>query len=637
MNLDKTLPRRGFLHRRLEIKKIPTEKEITSECCRIIGNRPAKRGMEKPNYGSIFYFVSRYKLKYLGLVAVALPVSILEGLSIAAFFPLFSTLLSSPSNDVGGLGGFAAQVAEFLPLSSAFAASVLFLILIFVVKTIGILSRDLLMAYTGAKILYSVKKEIMERYASAEHQFMLDSQQGSLIYVGLTAPNAVSNLHLTLLKVLTSGMKVVSILTVLISLLPILAAAFIGLGLMYYLFIHYISKKVSYYLGLGRVEILSKMNVIANEFINGFRQIVAFNTINRWEASFDKENRAYSEIYAKDLAWQSIPRPLLEMAALGLLLGSVLLLKMTSPDTFAQDLAAFGVFAVALVQILPAVNVFGGSRLQIMNVLPDVEIAHQVLTQSVPARKDGHIEASTLTGDIVFKDVSFAHKGRIPLINHLNMTIERGKVTAIVGRSGSGKTTLINLILRLFEPSNGRITVGGVALQDLTHKTWMNQIGFVSQDPFITNSTIEDNIRFNRVGHNQQDIVRAAIVANADNFISEFPEGYHTVAGDRGVRLSGGQQQRICIARAVLDSPDILIFDEATSSLDSLSENEVQAAIEGASANRTVIIVAHRLSTIKHADQIIVMDNGKVVEQGTHQELLSGQSHYSRQVAASGS
>ena len=236
---------------------------------------------------------------------------------------------------------------------------------------------------------------------------------------------------------------------------------------------------------------------------------------------------------------------------------------------------------------------------------------------------------------IVFEDVSFAHKDREALIDNVSMTIEKGKVTAIVGRSGSGKTTLINLILRLFEPSHGRITVGGLALRDLTHETWLDRIGFVSQDPFITNNTIEENIRFNRVGHSQEDVIRAATIANANDFISEFPQGYNTLAGDRGIRLSGGQQQRICIARAVLDSPEILIFDEATSSLDSLSESQVQVAIDSASTNRTVIMIAHRLSTIRHADKIIVLDNGKVVEQGTHQELLSGQGHYSRQVAAS--
>ena len=591
--------------------------------------------MNGPNYGAIFYFLSRYKLRYAAIIAIALPVSILEGFGIAAFFPLFSNMLGNSTDDTGGFAGFILNAADYIPVSSAFVAAVLLLIVIFLVKTVGVVGRDILMADTGAKILYSVKKEIMERYSDAEYQFMVDSHQGSLIYVGLSAPNAVSSLHLTMVRGLTAALKVVAITVVLISLMPSIAVAFIGLGLVYYLVIHFISRKVAYYIGLGRVEALSKLNIIANEFLNGFRQITAFNIGRRWEASFDKENRTYSELYAKYLTWQAFPRPLLEISTLGLLLGSVLFLKATSPDTFVEDLAAFGVFAVALIQVLPSLHTFGATRVQIMNGLPDVQVAHNALTQSVPARRDGHREITSFKEAIMFEDVSFAHKDRETLMDRVNMTFEKGKVTAIVGPSGSGKTTLINLILGLFAPSDGRITVDGVPLQDLTHKSWLGHIGFVSQDPFITNNTIEENIRFNRSGHCKGEVVHAATIANAHGFISEFSQGYDTIAGDRGVKLSGGQQQRLCIARALLDSPEILIFDEATSSLDSLAEQQVQQAIDDASANRTVIIIAHRLSTIRQADKIIVLDQGKVVEQGTHQELLSSQGHYSRQVAAS--
>jgi ABC-type multidrug transport system fused ATPase/permease subunit len=268
-------------------------------------------------------------------------------------------------------------------------------------------------------------------------------------------------------------------------------------------------------------------------------------------------------------------------------------------------------------------------------VLPDVQVAHKVLTQAVPARHEGHLQLPSFEDKISFEEVSFAHRNRDVLMDKVTMVFERGKVTAIVGPSGSGKTTLINLILGLFDPSEGNITVDGISLQDLTHETWLSRIGFVSQEPFITNNTITENIRFNQEGHSFEDIEKAAIVANAHNFINEFPEGYNTITGDRGIRLSGGQQQRLCIARAVLGSPEILIFDEATSSLDSIAEKQVQEAIDAASANRTVIIIAHRLSTIRRADKIIVLDNGKVVEQGTHQELLENDGQYSRQVAAS--
>ena len=591
--------------------------------------------MNGPNYSAIFFFLARYKRRYVIIFAVALPVGVLEGFGISAFLPLFSIMLGNSSEDLGGFAGFAINIADSIPVSSSLLAAALFLAIIFVLKTVGILGRDLLMAYTGAKILYSVKRDVMERYSEAEYQFMVDSQQGSLIFVGLASPDSVSALHLTLLNGFTASLKVVAITVVLVSLMPALAGAFIALGLLYYGFIHYISRRVSYHIGVGRVEALTNLNIIANEFLNGFRQIISFNIGGRWEASFDKQNRVYSELYAKALGWRAIPRPILELSALGLLLGAVLFLKTARPESFTEDLAVFGVFAVAVVQLLPSLNSIGGTRLQMMNVLPAVQTAHLVLTQSVPARHEGDKDLTSFDKAIVFEDVSFAHKDRDTLLNKANMTFEKGEVTAIVGPSGSGKTTLINLILGLFAPSDGRITVDGIPLQDLTHQTWLGRIGFVSQDPFLTNSTIEENIRFNRGEHTEEQMIQAATIANAQDFISELPEGYDTIAGDRGVKLSGGQQQRICIARALLDSPEILIFDEATSSLDSLAEKQVQQAIDDASANRTVIIIAHRLSTIRQADKIIVLDDGKVVEQGTHQELLDSQGHYSRQLDAS--
>jgi len=217
----------------------------------------------------------------------------------------------------------------------------------------------------------------------------------------------------------------------------------------------------------------------------------------------------------------------------------------------------------------------------------------------------------------------------------VNLTIEKGKVTAIVGSSGAGKTTLINLILGFYETSGGRVTIDGLPLQEYKLETWLSKIGFVSQDPFIYHSTVANNILFGRNGHSMDSVLRAARIANAHGFITELPQGYDTIVGDRGMKLSGGQQQRIAIARAILDDPELLMLDEATSSLDSVSERVVQEAIDNVAKDRTVLIIAHRLSTIRYADKIIVLDKGQVVEEGSHRELISIQGHYSRLVASS--
>jgi ABC-type multidrug transport system fused ATPase/permease subunit len=591
--------------------------------------------MNQPRYGAMFYFLGQFRFLYALILAVTLIVSVLESLSVAAFFPLFSSLLGDGSNSSGGVVKLINSSVGLVPISSPIVAASVILIGVFLLKTIGILIRDLLVAFAGAKVLYSVKRRIMERYSAADYQFMLDSQQGSLIYNSLGAPTSVSGQLSTLSLMITTFLKIIAISTVLVAVLPKAAIAFIGLGVVYYFVIHFISRRISFSIGRGRARASTEQNIIANEFISGFRQIVTFNMARWWENRFDRENKIYSELYFKALTLQAIPRPLLELSALGLLLGFVMVLKLTSPGTFAEDLASLGVFAVAMVQILPALNSFGGSRMRLLTELPNVQIAHQVVTQAVPQRHEGTEELGPLNNAIVFEDVSFAHKDRENLLDRVNMSFEKGQITAIVGPSGSGKTTLINLILGLFQPSGGKITIDGTPLKDLTHETWLGRIGFVSQDPFTFNTTIEENIRFSREEHSREKVVQAAIIANAHDFISELPQGYDTIVGDRGMKLSGGEQQRVCIARAVIDSPEILIFDEATSSLDSLSERQVQEAIDKASAGRTVIMIAHRLSTIRNADKIIVLDNGSIVEQGTHQELLNMHGEYSRQVGAS--
>jgi ABC-type multidrug transport system fused ATPase/permease subunit len=287
-----------------------------------------------------------------------------------------------------------------------------------------------------------------------------------------------------------------------------------------------------------------------------------------------------------------------------------------------------GVFAVALMRLLPALLSLGATRMGFMSNLPGVEQTYRAITSPLPQRSDGNLALESFERAIVFENVSFAHKRRETLLQDMDLTFEKGQVTAIAGPSGAGKTTIINLILGLFQPTKGKITVDGIPLQDIKQETWLSKIGFVSQDPFTYHTTIAENILFGRNEHSRESVIQAAKIANAHGFISELPQGYDTVVGDRGMTLSGGQQQRLAIARAMLGSPEILIFDEATSSLDSLSETLVQEAIDSVSIDRTVIIIAHRFSTIEHADKIIVLDNGRVVEQGPHQELLSGQGLY---------
>ncbi|HEY9708750.1 MAG TPA: ATP-binding cassette domain-containing protein, partial [Oculatellaceae cyanobacterium] len=208
------------------------------------------------------------------------------------------------------------------------------------------------------------------------------------------------------------------------------------------------------------------------------------------------------------------------------------------------------------------------------------------------------------------------------ILQDITLTIERGQTTALVGASGAGKTTLADLIPRFYDPTQGQVLIDGVDLQKFEINSLRRKMAVVSQDTFIFNTSVRNNIAYGTQGASEEAILEAARLANALEFIQEMPEGFETQLGDRGVRLSGGQRQRIAIARALLRSPEILILDEATSALDSVSERLIQESLEKLAVGRTVIAIAHRLSTIAQADKVVVLEHGHIVEQGKYQELL---------------
>ena len=246
-----------------------------------------------------------------------------------------------------------------------------------------------------------------------------------------------------------------------------------------------------------------------------------------------------------------------------------------------------------------------------------------------PAVEDGPETIATFRDRIVVEDVSFAYEGE-PVLSSVSFEIAKGEVTALVGPSGAGKSTLADLILRLYDPNGGTITIDGFDLRRLTQASYRRLFGVVSQESLLFNATIRENIAYGRDGVAETDIVRAAQIANAHDFIMEFPDGYDTVVGDRGIRLSGGQRQRVVIARAIVHRPQVLILDEATSSLDSESERLVHRAIDRVIQGTTSIIIAHRLSTVMRADKIVVVNRGTVEAVGRHAELLAINETYAR-------
>jgi ATP-binding cassette, subfamily B, bacterial MsbA len=279
---------------------------------------------------------------------------------------------------------------------------------------------------------------------------------------------------------------------------------------------------------------------------------------------------------------------------------------------------------------LPLISQINGSRTQLAGLMHSVEITQDFLRRdNKPFMKNGLIVYQPLQHEIHFNCVSFAYPGQTKrVLQGIDLHLPRNTTLALVGASGAGKSTLADLLPRFYDPTEGCITIDGIDLREFDFKSLRRSMGVVSQDTFLLNISIRENIAYGHPEASDEEIFQAADQANAWEFIQQLPQGMETIIGDRGVLLSGGQRQRLAIARALLQNPEILILDEATSALDTVSERLVQDAIERLSYNRTTIVIAHRLSTVQKADQIAVMEHGKVVELGSHQELLAQQGYY---------
>ncbi|KTC88267.1 lipid A export permease/ATP-binding protein MsbA [Legionella cincinnatiensis] len=290
---------------------------------------------------------------------------------------------------------------------------------------------------------------------------------------------------------------------------------------------------------------------------------------------------------------------------------------------------SFLAIIAAMIQLIKPMKTLTTLNAVIQKGLAGAESVFNMLDVSIE-QEQGIILPQRVRGELVFQQVSYAYRQGENVLHDVSFTVEAGKTVALVGHSGSGKTTIASLIPRFYESNEGVITLDNIPINQISLSSLREQMALVSQNVTLFNDTLANNIAYGRSDISRDQIMHAAKLAFADEFISRLPEGYETRVGENGVLLSGGQRQRIAIARAILKNAPILILDEATSALDSESERYIQIALEEVMKNRTTIVIAHRLSTIKHADKIIVMQYGRIVEQGTHQELLDRQGHYAQ-------
>lgn len=378
-------------------------------------------------------------------------------------------------------------------------------------------------------------------------------------------------------------------------------------------------------------ESMGRIVNILDETFGGMRVIKAFNARNFVIKKIDAETDNYRKINLSISRKNELSSPLSEVlgvliVAIILYYGGNLVLK-GEGDLDAAKFITFLAFYASMIQ--PAKNFSNAiTSLQKGTIAADRIFSVIDLEPAVKNKPDA-IVLKSFNQRMEYRNVSFAYD-KEPVLRNINLTIEKGKTIALVGPSGGGKSTFADLVPRFYDPKEGEILLDGISLTEYEIESLRQQMGVVTQESILFNDTIFNNIAFGKEDATPEQVMEAAKIANAHEFISQTPEGYQTFIGERGSKLSGGQRQRIAIARAVLKNPPILILDEATSALDSESERLVQDALTNLMKNRTSIVIAHRLSTIQHADEIVVIQNGQIAERGTHAQLLAESGIYKK-------
>lgn len=374
---------------------------------------------------------------------------------------------------------------------------------------------------------------------------------------------------------------------------------------------------------------LGSMHGLLSEAIGGVRIVKAFGMEGYETARFEIENERFTKYLLRTVKVRGVSTPIMEtLGAVGFAATIWYAAHRISAGTLKPE--DFITFFAAVIMMYQPIKALNGAHLNIQQGLAAaVRVFETLDTTTEILDEPGKKVVTSFDNSIEFRGVTFSYEEK-PVLRGLDLKIEKGEVVAIVGSSGAGKTTLVNLLPRFYDIDDGSITIDGLETREMTIRSLRSLIAVISQEVILFNDTVAGNIAYGHIERPAEEIKKAALAANAHGFISRMSQGYETVIGEKGVKLSGGERQRLSIARAILKNAPILIMDEATSSLDTESEFEVQKGIENLMTGRTALVIAHRLSTVQNADKIIVLSGGVIVESGCHEELLASGGEYSR-------
>jgi subfamily B ATP-binding cassette protein MsbA len=493
---------------------------------------------------------------------------------------------------------------------------------LFLLRAIANFSDDYLSAYIAQKITLDLRADLNESLQRQSLSFFNRTPTGVMVSRVINDVNLVTQAITNgLFSIFGGGVSLIALLVVAFKLDWQLAiVAFIGFPIIVVPIIS-LSKKVRRETKNSQKQ-LSGLQSLLHETFQGNRVVKAFGMEDYERIRFNRELKRLFRIYMRVARIKAFTGPLIEaMGAFAVV--AVVWWAMGSLQSGARTLGQFAGFFTVMILVYPPFKTVSKTNNTIQQGLAAAERVFDMMDQpsDVPDNPDA-IELAHGPHRVAFENVSFRY-GDEWVLRDINLEIGAGQVVALVGMSGGGKSTLADLIPRFYDVQKGRVTVDGIDLRDLRIASLRAEIGLVTQHTFLFDDTIRANIAYGSGDRKLDRLIAAAKLANAHDFISRLPAGYETMVGELGVRMSGGERQRIAIARALLKDAPILILDEATSSLDSESERSVQEALEHLMENRTTLVIAHRLSTVRRADRIVVIVHGQIVEEGTHDELFA--------------
>ncbi|MFA6357744.1 MAG: ABC transporter ATP-binding protein [Candidatus Omnitrophota bacterium] len=585
------------------------------------------------DYLKLLKFVLPYKWSFFIAIICMGFSAVFDGVSLAMMVPLADKVLTNkkiiiPTKLPDFLANFVDKINN-IPPEVLLKNMAIVVLLLFLLKGIFGFYQSYIMSDIGQRVIRDIKSKLYSKIQSLSLSYFTHKRGGELMSRITNDVKLVENaVSYGSTDIIYQGLQVVIFAVVIFFIYFNMALiAVIALFPMSFLIIKV--GKVLRKLSKRSQENVADTNSLLYETIMGARVVKAFNMEEYEVNKFNKVNMVYYKLSMKSIKRTLLLNPSTEF--LGVVIG-VLVFLWGGREVIAGRLS-FGVFGLFLGSLLSLIRPF--KKLSQVNALNQQGMAaseriHEVLETEVSVKEA--VSARVLENfrkSVQFRNVCFSYDNT-EILKRINLDIEYGQMLAIVGPSGSGKSTLVDLIPRFYDPQDGAVFIDGVDLREFTLKSLRDQVGIVNQETMLFNDTIRANIAYGKPGASLKEIEEAAKSAHAYDFIIKCPQGFDTVIGDRGVKISGGERQRIAIARALLKNAPILILDEATSQLDSESERIVQAALDRLVYGRTVFMIAHRLSTVRNADKIVVVDKGMIIEQGTHLQLLENNGLYKR-------